>query len=192
MRKILSWSGVPLATAFTLLVCACAAADLAGFVIPWPLNAYVFVLALFLFVLGLGAFGLAMVMSARVVASWFRALKPVDFLIPAIVAGLLIYLNVRPHTWTVKRFRDDDPIVVVTRRGFPFPLSKQEHVTVFEDVESLRWGSGRMQKEFSRPGFVDKTFAWPADVLHWLLLVLGALVMGSGIRRVLRSAQTPG
>ena len=165
---------------------------MAALVIPWPLNAYVFRLALFLFVLGLAAVGLAVAMSARIVASWFRALKPVDFLIPAIAAGLLIYLNVRPHTWTVKRFRDDDPIVVVTQRGFPFPLSKQEHVTVFEDVESSMWGSMRMQKEFSRPGFVDKTFAWPADVLHWVLIVLGALVISSGIRRVFRSAQTRG
>ncbi|HEX6190055.1 MAG TPA: hypothetical protein VFZ40_18395 [Pyrinomonadaceae bacterium] len=165
---------------------------MAGFVIPRPLDAYVFLLAVFLFVLGLAAFGLAMVMNAKVVASWFRALKPVDFLIPAIVAGLLIYLNVRPHTWTVKRFRGDDPIVVVTQLGFPFPLSKQEHVTVFEDVESLRWGSMRMQKEFSRPGFVDKTFAWPTDVLHWFLIVLGALVISSGIRRVFRSPQTRG
>ena len=165
---------------------------MAGFVVPWPLNIYVFLLAFFLFVLGLAAFGLAMGMSARIVASWFRALKPVDFLIPAIAAGLLIYLNVRPDTWTVKRFRDDEPIVVVTQRGFPFPLAKQEHVTVFEDVESLRWGSMRMQKEFSRPGFVDKTFAWPANVLHWILIVLGALVVSSGIRRVFGSAQTRG
>ena len=190
MRKIVRRWDVPLATAFTLLLSTCAAADLAAFVTPWPLNVYVFLLAFFLFVLGLTAFGLAVVMNARVIASWFRALKPIDFLILAIAAGLLIYLNVRPRTWTVKRFRDDDPIVVVTQRGFPLPLSKQEHVTVFEDVESLRWGSMRMQKEFSRPGFVDKTFAWPTDILHWLLIALGALVISSGIRRRFGSART--
>ena len=151
---------------------------------------YVFLLALFLFLLGLTASGLAMVMNATVIASWFRALKPIDFLILAIAAGSLIYLNVRQRSWVVERFHDDDPIVVVTQRGFPFALSKHQHVTVFEDVESLRWGSMRMQKEFSRPGFVDKTVAWPINILHWLLIALGALVVSSGIRRRFGNART--
>jgi hypothetical protein len=175
-----------------LLALAGLIADAAEFITPWPLNMYVFLLAFLLFIFGVFTCVFGLVWSAPAIGRWFRRLRVVDAAPVIIVAALLVYLNVMPRTRTFKGAFSDDPIIVVTHRGWPFPLAAHEHVTEFEDVESHRFGVAppgsttkymRMQKEFSREGFVDRPVGWSVNLLHWFLILLATLIVSYGVRQ---------
>src|SRR5688500_18547636 len=163
-----------------LLVLACVAADLAHFVTPWPLNAYVFLAAILLFLFGGFTFVFGVAWSRHALANWFRSLKVADFVPIILAAGLIVYLNAKPRVSTHQHYFSDAEIVVVTHWGWPFALWGHEHVTRFEEVESLRFSGPqprsaivertRMQKEFSREAFVDRPTAWSVNFLHWVLI----------------------
>ena len=181
-------------------------ADVGAFLTPWPLNMYVLALAVLLLFPGGILFVAGAIRDWRALKDLLSRSKGITFLVLALTIGALVYLNLRSRVSTAQHTFEDDPIVIITQRGWPFALSSKEYVTEFEYVESRRFGEGppgsdfkyaRMQKEFSREGFVDRSFAWPMNVLHWFLILFGMLVVSrrvgipAGSNRLRRTKDTP-
>lgn len=177
-----------------ILTSVCVIADVGMFLTPWPLNIYVVAFALLLFFPGAILFVVGSIKDRRALKNLLGQSKGLSLLVLALTGAILLYLNFRPRVSTAARFFKDDPIVVTSVRGWPFALSSKEKITEFEYVESFRFGDAqpgsnikhaRMQKEFSRDGFVDRSFAWPINVLHGFLILFGMLTVANWVRILL-------
>jgi hypothetical protein len=172
-----------------MLFLACVFADVAMFLTPWPLNLYVALPTLPLLFFGFILLTISVLRDWRPWRNLAAQAKPLAFVFLLLTAGALVWMNIRPRVFTVPHPFRDDPIVKVTQHGWPFPLASRQDITEFYVPQFGDRSYGheteypRMQKEFSREGFVDSFFNWPLNVLHWFLILLGVLLICEWARR---------
>jgi hypothetical protein len=171
--------------AIICLIFACVFADVAHFLVGWPGEYLVWVPALLLLPIGVIALAVSVLTDRRLWQSFLRQAHSLTLIALCVTLLGLIWLNVRSKVITEQRFRREDPIIITTSCGWPFPLHEKADITKFY----VEFGHRQPESEYPLPqrDFREEKFMpweyWLMNLIHWFLILFVIFLVCQAILR---------